>query len=407
MDFMKNIKMDFMQSIKNIININYLKVIPIFIPLYYANFISTNICISYTINNVYLYYLYSNKDMLIDIINYNKDSNYIYIDPYLFCEEYVKYKTSSIIFNNLNIVYILLYIVPLTYILFLDIDLLQSIRITSIYTYEIINNKDFIINVLNNIGKNICLYLLDHILTIKINIINYYKSFFDYKFILIKAHLYTDLSNNINVTRYLKSNLFDKIDNNLIKLLFILNNIEFNVNDDIRLKIYFKYEQIDYIIYYPYKIAHEKKIDKDDYYLPYPIYNIEIMDNFRNDIVLPYYKDLKKQKVFYSLFHIESKDILLTCINDIHNDQLYKYFNLIKTPFNDFGILYNVPVKLRWILIENNIDIETFNNIYFKFLSIYFCEKDCDIKEHYVKMDNNDLDKVFISERMKDILSLE
>jgi hypothetical protein len=273
-------------------------------------------------------------------------------------------------------------------------------------------NKDKIIDIVSSISKSIILFLLDYVLTAKINIINYYKSFLNNNFILINAELYTDLNNSINVTKHFKMNVSDKIDKQLIQLLFIINNIPFNENNNIRLKLYFKFQQINYIIYFPYenntinlsKISVDKELEESEYYLPYPIFNQEIMNNFRNDIVLPYYKTEKEKKVFYTLFHIESKDILLTYINNLHNEKLYEYFNLIKTPFNDFGILYNVPVKLEWILVENNINIETFKNLYFKFLSVYFCEKEYDIKEHYIKMDNNDLDKFFISTRMKEIL---
>ena len=110
--------------------------------------------------------------------------------------------------------------------------------------------------------------------------------------------------------------------------------------------------------------------------------------------------------MFYSLFNIESKDILLTCINDLHCERLYKYFNLIKTPFNDFGILYNVPVKLKWILAENNIDMYAFETLYLKFLNVYFCEKEFDIKEHFIKMSKHDLEQIFISNRMIEMLNL-
>jgi hypothetical protein len=38
------------------------------------------------------------------------------------------------------------------------------------------------------------------------------------------------------------------------------------------------------------------------------IFNEEIMNNFRNDIVLPYYKTEKEKKVFYSLFQINTRN---------------------------------------------------------------------------------------------------
>jgi len=245
----------------------------------------------------------------------------------------------------------------------------------------------------------------------KMYIIDYYKSFLNHNFIVIKVELYVDLYYKIDVTKYFKKNKIDKIDKTLIDTLFIENNIfsgERSSKENTRLKIYFKYQLINYIIYYPYECFNNNKnnnIEETNYYLPFPIFTKEIIDNFKNDIILPYHTKIKNKKEYYSLFQMESKDILLTCINDNQNEELFQYFNLIKTPFNDFGILYNVPVKLNWILVENNIDRETFESFYLKFLSVYFCEKEFDIKEHFIKMDNNDLDKIFISERMKSIMN--
>jgi hypothetical protein len=416
-----NIFKNLLNNIINIINnnINIITVITLSLPLYYANYICSNTSLSYTINNVYLYYLYSNKNI---VINYVTNNSYY----------------DSLIFSDTNIIYTFFYIVPLIYELFINKDLLQSIRITSIYTYEIINNKDIILNITSNliyrISLLIFLTLLDYVLYMKMYIINYYKSFLNHNFIVTKVELYTDLYYKIDVTKYFKKNKIDKIDKTLIDTLFIENNIfsgersskenimnlskrsadkelfsgEHSSKENTRLKIYFKYQLINYIIYYPYECFNNNKnnnIEETNYYLPFPIFTKEIIDNFKNDIILPYYTKIKNKKEYYSLFQMESKDILLTCINEIQNEELFQYFNLIKTPFNDFGILYNVPVKLIWILVENNINIETFESFYLKFLSVYFCEKEFDIKEHFIKMDNNDLDKIFISERMKSIMN--
>lgn len=390
MSIFKNLLNNVINIINN--NINIISVIMLSLPLYYANYSCTNTSLSYTINNVYLYYLYSNKNIVIDYVTNNS-----YHD--------------SLIFSDTNIIYTFFYIVPLIYGLFINKDLLQSIRITSIYTYEIINNKDIILNITSNliyrISLLIFLTLLDYVLYMKMYIINYYKSFLNHNFIVTKVELYTDLYYKIDVTTYFKKNNIDKIDKKVIDILFIENNIFVEKDNNTRLKIYFKYQLINYIMYYPYECFNNNKnnnIEETNYYLPFPIFTKEIIDNFKNDIILPYYTKIKNKKEYYSLFQMESKDILLTCINEIQNEELFQYFNLIKTPFNDFGILYNVPVKLIWILVENNINIETFESFYLKFLSVYFCEKEFDIKEHFIKMDNNDLDKIFISERMKSIL---
>ena len=104
------------------------------------------------------------------------------------------------------------------------------------------------------------------------------------------------------------------------------------------------------------------------------------------------------------LFNIDSKNILSVSINDIINNNIAKYFELIKTPFNDFGIAYDTPVKLSWVLIENDIDLITFNNLTLKFLNLYFDESKMDLIEHYINLSDKDLDNIIISDRMKDII---
>jgi hypothetical protein len=228
-------------------------------------------------------------------------------------------------------------------------------------------------------------------------------------FILKEVLLYTNLSENYNVTNYFykNKNNIRKINKLLIDDIYTLLNINFdNKNDNnIRLKIYFKYNDIDYIIYFPYNNTY---IDNtNNYYIPYPPYSETIISNFRNDIIYPYYVTELKKKYFYSLFNIESKDILSTEINNYNCNYLIKYFEMIKTPFNDYGILYNIPIKLIWFLVENDIDIDTFNKFFLKFESIYINDETFEINEHFIEMNNNDINKFIISERMKDILIIK
>ena len=77
---------------------------------------------------------------------------------------------------------------------------------------------------------------------------------------------------------------------------------------------------------------------------------------------------------------------------------------MIKTPFNDFGILYNSPVKLIWVLVENNIDINDFNKFYLKFESVYINEETYELHEHFIEMTKNNLNEYIISNRMKEII---
>lgn len=242
--------------------------------------------------------------------------------------------------------------------------------------------------------------IIDDILIIKLKIENKYFKKSD--FILQKVLLYTNLKDNIDVTKYFKTNVSNKITRSTIKELYEYKNISLEYNSDIRLKIFFLYKNIDYIIYFPYS----KNINKEseEYYINYPPYSEKIIADYRNDIIPPFHTDFIKKKFLYSLFSIESKNISTIMINNIDNIDLILYFEMVKTPFNDFGILYNVPIKLIWALYENNIDLENINTFELIFLNPYFDEDTCELKIHNMKLLGDKLNELIITDHMKDIL---
>lgn len=242
--------------------------------------------------------------------------------------------------------------------------------------------------------------IIDDTLIIKLKIENKYFKKDD--FILTKVLLYTNLKDNIDVTKYFKTNMYNKISRSTIKELYEYKNIPLEYNSDIRLKIFFSYKNINYIIYFPYS----KNINKEseEYYINYPPYSEKIISDYRNDIIAPFHTDIIKKKFLYSLFSIESKNINTIMINDIDNIDLILYFESVKTPFNDFGILYNVPIKLIWALYENNIDLENINTFELIFLNPYFDEDTCELKVHNIKLSGNQLNELIITDHMKDIL---
>ena len=166
---------------------------------------------------------------------------------------------------------------------------------------------------------------------------------------------------------------------------------------DCRLKIVFYYKKDKYILYY------SPNLTKN--FVPYPPYTEKIITDFRTDIVYPTHVNQNEKKVFYSLFNIDSKNIAKIEIDDkcVSSDML-RYFNEIKTPFNDFGLLYNCPIKLKWILQENNINISIFKKFYLLFLNVLFDEDTLTLKEHFINMTDADIDNILISDRMKEIL---
>lgn len=272
----------------------------------------------------------------------------------------------------------------------------------------IFNLKYFLIGY---VGISLCVYLEKNKFNIFNNIMNTIllaKIYVDQKikdflkepdFKLKKVLLYCDLRENYDVTSYFNNNKINEINNNLIYSIYHKYFIDFQNDENLRLKIYFTYKKIDYIIYY----SHSNHCS-----IPYPPYSDIILNDLRNDIVLPYYpKKLSKKKYFYSLFLMDSKNILCVSLNGIENDDLLQYFDMIQTPFHDFGILYKNPVKLLWVLHENNIDLKNFDDLTINFLNVYFDEEKMDLVEHFIKLNRNDLKKHIISEHMELILLKE
>lgn len=281
---------------------------------------------------------------------------------------------------------------PLIYANF--ITNMNSIKysINSIYIYDIYKNRMEYVNIFLNI-----------ILSTKMKITNLINDTFYVKpeiFQLQNAELYINLNDKYNVLDYIKNNNIDKIDDDLITEIIEYYNIKYIINnEDIRLKIYFKYKLHEYILYYSYK--------NNKLYIPYPPYNEEILDNYRKDVIKPYHIEGDTKNILYSLFNMESKDIdsiSLDC--DLFNyDHLIEYIKMIHGPFNDFGLLYNCPIKLKWILSENNIDIDRFKSLTIKFLNMYFDEDKMDLFEHKIELTKEKIDEIVISDRMKYILS--
>ena len=295
------------------------------------------------------------------------------------------------IIKNLKLIYYNNYIIffPLLYTTFFINNYSIKISIALLYSFYLYKYGLFYL-------ENI----IDNILLIKIKLSK--KYFKKNDFVLTKVLLYTNLKDNIDVTSYFKKCNFNKISRNNIKELFDFKNIPLEYNSNIRLKIFFSYKNINYILYFPYSQNINKEFE--NYYIPYPPYSEKIIEKYRHDIIEPFHNNEHKKKFLYSLFSIDSKNILNIKINDVENLQLLNYFQCLKTPFNDFGILYNVPVKLIWALYENNIDLENFNNFELTFLNPYFDEDNFELIEHNIKLSNNELNNIIISNYHKDIL---
>lgn len=243
-------------------------------------------------------------------------------------------------------------------------------------------------------------YYFDDILKLKLRIQNYFFKKSD--FVLKKVLLYTNLTHSIDVTSNFKKNVKNEIHKNIILQIYTEKKITCNYSQDIRLKIFFTYKNNPYIIYFPYYQIYNKS--SSTHIVPYPPYTDEILNNYRNDIIAPYHISYSKKKYLYSLFNMESKNIKSIKINDNECKILHNYFDMIKTPFYDYGILYNIPIKLRWALEENNIAMHTVQKFHLQFLNLYFDEENMELKEHNIIMNGNDHENILISDHMKNIL---
>lgn len=275
----------------------------------------------------------------------------------------------------------LINIIPFVYANFISTNKIIYYSVNSIYLYYFIYNYQ-------DIGHK----LLDNILRIKL----YLKDKFYKKndFVLSKVLLYIDLENNLDVTEYFKKKNIKILDSNLIIQLYHYKKLIFSYHPDIRLKIFYSYKNIDYISYLSYRLNNS---------MPYPFYSELIMEDYRNDIIYEKYTKNIKKKYFYSLFSMESKDINIVKINNEENRDLLKYMKMVQTPFYDFGILYNNPVKLLWVLYEN--DIKDFNEFYLKYTNLYLDEEEFELKVHEIKL--TDPESIIISERMNNILKIK
>jgi len=332
-----------------------------------------------------------------ETINYLKNHYYIISQVYnLIIITYILNNT----FQNFVIYQNLIETIDYTRINFIDFVDKSKNNLLSF-----INNQLFNIYLLNFIYflKNLLYLFFDNFLNIFICIKIFINNLYYQNFIIDKVLLYTDLSTNIDITKKIKN--ITLINKTTIIDLYNMYNLDFILNDNIRIKIFFRFKNIKYIIYFPYNRYKNSNIINDDkYYLQLPLFSDKIMENYRNDIIFPLYIQNYKKKILYPLFSMECKNIYTVKINNTLNKQLFEYIEMIKTPFNDFGILYNIPIKLNWLLSENNINIETFNSFYLKFLNLYLDEENMELKEHYIEFDNKNIEKFIISDRMEEII---
>jgi hypothetical protein len=245
----------------------------------------------------------------------------------------------------------------------------------------------------NNVYTFFCTFLnysFEKILYVKLNINKYYEYYLVNKdFILINVKLIYNNNNNNNLIKIDVSQYFIK---NKIKILYnqlitnIINNYQIKdikYNNDVRLLIEYKFNNNNYKVFFSYLEINQNKenynqLNRNELILPF--YSKEYIELFNKD---------KKITEKINYFKMNCKDIEYLKINNKIFDN--KYIEEYLGPLYDFGFIYKIPIKIKWIL--DDLLIESFENFEFKYMCSYFDEEDeMDLVDHYIKTnDENDL----------------
>lgn len=94
----------------------------------------------------------------------------------------------------------------------------------------------------------------------------------------------------------LKSTILIKYQEIILKN-YLISKYSIRIQFNIRLKIFFSYKNINYILYFPYSQNINKEFE--NYYIPYPPYSEKIIEKYRHDIIEPFHNsDYKKIFIF-------------------------------------------------------------------------------------------------------------
>jgi len=219
--------------------------------------------------------------------------------------------------------------------------------------------------------------LLDKILNIKLWITSKYNEYFPVKeFILEDVELYFNLDFYKNVKsyflKYCKNGINMDLMENILEHYNTSHFLKIRDYQNMRLKIKYIYMGKKGILYYSYLPIIERNEERN---IPYPPYTEKIVEDYKKDIIHPFYPELPNSKLsIYPFFTMDCKDVKdVLLYKENMNHYLLKYIQQIQSPFYDFGLLYDCPVRLAWVFAENNFDI--YNHLRIKFIGFYLNEE--------------------------------
>jgi len=258
-----------------------------------------------------------------------------------------------------------------------------------------------------NIYKIIDFILNQYIYT-KMFIENYYKKIYE-NYFMVKGfritniivyepnvQLVTGLNSHINYTEYSEISpiVYKQIINNMNNSIQYTLNIQNCYSYESNLKICYEYDEKPYIFIYTSKMAKAKVT------IPLSLYSEDIIKNFKNDIIFPYYTKHSKDASFYSLFNIDCKNIKSVTYNGVEDKLLLKRINQYKGLFNDFGLMYKCELQAKDILCDH--ELRELKELKIEFESPYFDEDTFDIIPHVIIIKSGE--DYIISERIKSII---
>ncbi len=233
-------------------------------------------------------------------------------------------------------------------------------------------------------------FILSQILYVKMYFQDLYKHIYEKYFmvkgfritnIIVKDHnvaLITGLDTYSNYTEYqeLSPEVYNEIITGLNHSIQKSMNIRDCYSNESDLTICYRYDEKEYIFVYSAEMA------KKSVRIPLPLYNEEIIENFKKDILKPYYTKHSKEASFYSLFHIDCKHIKSVMYNGEESPDLLHRVNKYKGLMNDFGLMYQGKLKVKHIL--TNRELKELQELKIEFEAPYFDEETYDIIPHVI-----------------------
>ena len=203
-----------------------------------------------------------------------------------------------------------------------------------------------------------------------------------------------------------KINIYDKGVIEYIYLLEYGRHVETsNDKKNVRLKIVYTYMGKEYIQYLSYLPV--LRYEGGETILKFPWLKKDSMEWYRKDIVEPHFWEIRGKYILYSLFMVECKNVVIYIKKRGEEMKEMRwmdrdYLEKIKTPYQDFGILMNTPVRMNWILEENGVDGDEVESWKMVYMNDYFDEECMELKKH--EKESKNVEDCVVTERVMEIV---